>query len=125
MEIRNLLEQLAEARHNAEILRMDKQTAIDSAIPDEVRNALRDIDLEYEGKEQHLHERIFELESQVKMAVTQHGESVKHSGLNAVFSGGRVSWDSKALDGYALNHPELFAFRKEGKPSVSIRAVKF
>jgi len=42
----------------------------------------------------------------------------------AVFSHGRVSWDTSSLDQYAKTHPEIGSFRKEGNPSVSLRAVQ-
>jgi hypothetical protein len=59
---------------------------------------------------------------EIKAAVVELGKSVKAAHLHAVYSKPRVNWNSKALDGYALSHPELFAFRREGKPSCSIRA---
>ena len=52
------------------------------------------------------------------------GATVKANGLMAVYNKGRVSWDSKLLDGYAVAHPEILAARKEGDPSVTIRTVK-
>lgn len=64
------------------------------------------------------------MESEVKRLAAIYGESVRGAYLQAVYSKPRVVWDSKALDGYALAHPELFAFRREGEPSVSIKAVK-
>jgi hypothetical protein len=51
-------------------------------------------------------------------------ESVKGELLQAVFSKGRTSWDTKKLEGYAIAHPELKELKKTGKPSVSIREVK-
>ena len=65
-----------------------------------------------------------ELENKVKSLVVEGGKTEKGERLQAVYTKGRVSWDTKAIDGYAISHPELFAFRKEGEPSVSIRAVK-
>ena len=50
--------------------------------------------------------------------------SVKGEKLQAIFSAGRQTWDTKALGGYALAHPELEKLKKVGKPSVSIREVK-
>lgn len=41
--------------------------------------------------------------------------------MMAVWSKGRVTWDGKGLGGYMVAHPEIEAFRREGKPSVSIR----
>jgi len=49
------------------------------------------------------------------------GESVKGSHLQVVYSSPRVTWDTKGLDGYAIAHPEITIFRREGKPSASIR----
>ncbi len=44
--------------------------------------------------------------------------------LHAVFSQGRVTWDTKGLDRFALSHPEVVKFRKQGTPSVALRIVK-
>lgn len=51
-------------------------------------------------------------------------ESVKGERLQAAFTKGRTTWDTSALSGYALAHPELEKLKKVGKPSVSIREVK-
>lgn len=49
--------------------------------------------------------------------------SVKGEYLQAVYSKGRATWDSKALDGYAVTHEEILQFKKTGAPSVAIKAV--
>lgn len=51
-------------------------------------------------------------------------ESVKGGKLQAVFSKGRTTWDTKKLEGYALAHPELNELKRVGKPSVSVKEVK-
>jgi len=48
---------------------------------------------------------------------------LKGAKLQAVFSRGHVTWDNKALAGYALANTEILALKKTGKPSVSLRAV--
>ncbi|NOK58515.1 MAG: hypothetical protein GFH27_549279n321 [Chloroflexi bacterium AL-W] len=68
-------------------------------------------------------ERISDLEATIKASVTAHGVSVRHRDFHAIYSRPRVSWDTKALDGYAASHPEIRDFRKEGKPSVSLRRI--
>jgi hypothetical protein len=55
--------------------------------------------------------------------VIAHGASVKAKFLHAVFTKGRVSWDTKMLDGLALAFPRLNEARKEGDPSVSLRKI--
>ena len=122
--IEQILEQLAEIRAQIDLLNVDKKTAIDSIITDEQRAAIRDIEFEFGEKLESAQVNASELESKVKALVVEHGKSVKSSRLQAVYMAGRVAWDTKAIDGYAINHPALFAFRKEGEPSVSIRAVK-
>ena len=122
--IEQILEELAEIRAQIDLLNIDKQKQIDSVITDEQRAVIRDIEFEFSEKVEAAQANATELESKVKPLVVEHGKSVKSSRLQAVYMAGRVAWDTKAIDGYAINHPALFAFRKEGEPSVSIRAVK-
>ena len=68
--------------------------------------------------------RMGKLEEEIRNDVLQHGASVKGGRLYAVFNRGRVSWDTKELDHYANMHPEITAFRKQGKPSVSLRSIQ-
>lgn len=62
-------------------------------------------------------------ERELKALVLESGASVKGNVVQAVFTKGRVSWDTRALDGYAAGHPEVAQFRKQGEPSVSIRPL--
>lgn len=124
MTITELMQQLEDARARLDLLQADVDTLKDKAIPVEVKMALAEIDAEYEDALNAAKEAYAAAEKAAKDAVAEHGESVKGQFLQAVWSKPRVTWDAKALDGYALNHPELFAFRKEGAPSVSIRAIK-
>lgn len=119
-----LLDQLADLRHALDSIRLSKQDAVDAAIPPEVKADLAAIDLEYAPMIEEAEARCAALEQQVKTEVLAHGATVKGARVQAVYIRGRVTWDAKALDGYAMDHPELFVFRKEGAPSVSIRAVK-
>jgi hypothetical protein len=64
------------------------------------------------------------LSGEIKAHVIAVGESVKGKYLHAVYSKPRVSWDTTGLDGYAVAHPEVLAFKSFGQPSVSIRDVK-
>ena len=64
-----------------------------------------------------------EAEKNIKAAVMALEEPVKGERLQAVINKGRVTWDSKLLEGYAVAHPEIKAARKEGEPTVTIRKV--
>lgn len=64
-----------------------------------------------------------ELEGEIKGYVLQVGSTVRGASapLMAVYSRGQVKWSDEKLTGYAAAHPEILAFRTEGKPTVSIR----
>ena len=81
------------------------------------------VEAEFAGQFETVMEKIAALEAEIRQDVLALGQTVKGNGLQAVYLKGRVSWDAKSLDGYGLAHPELFAFRKEGEPSVSLRSV--
>ena len=68
-------------------------------------------------------ERIATLTDEIKREVLNHGASVKGAHLQAVYSRGRVTWDTKGLDRYAVEHPEVMGFRKQGQPTVSLRSA--
>lgn len=67
--------------------------------------------------------RAAELEHKVRNAALSLKGSIKGNLGQVVYSKGRVSYDVKSLDAYAVANPQVLAFRKEGDPSVSIRAV--
>jgi len=74
-----------------------------------------------------LEEPLQEIENEIKATVLEAGESAEHLGVKATYRSGydRVSYDSKALDGYAAAHPEVLAFRKatQCRPSVSVKVT--
>jgi phage host-nuclease inhibitor protein Gam len=121
METFEKLNKIAEFQAQRTLLEVDKQKTVDSVLTPEIKKALADIDAEFAPKYAGLDENINALTGEVKTDVLAKGETVKGLSIMAVFTKGRVSWDTKALDGYAAGHPEIAQFRKEGDPSVSIR----
>lgn len=121
--IQEMLDRLAEYQAQQEALRLRKQELIDGVLTPEIRQHIADIEVEFLPGEQECTQRAAEIEANVRAAVLSHGKTVKGGHLQAVLAKGRVSWDTKGIDGYAMAHPELFTFRKEGEPSVSIRKV--
>jgi hypothetical protein len=69
-------------------------------------------------------EKYEELKKQAETLIIERSASVRVPGIMAVYTAGRVTWDSKYLDGYAAGHPEIVTARKVGKPSVSYRLDK-
>lgn len=126
-----LLDELAGLRSAHDALRLMKEEAIDAAIPDDIRDAVRkyrelvyEVEAEFSDKLEAANTKQTEIEQAIRDAVVNHGQTVRGEYLTAVYMKGRVSWDSGALEGYAAAHPEIIQFRKEGAPSVSLRPVK-
>jgi predicted transcriptional regulator len=124
VEIEQKLDQLAEFQSERDVAMLEKQRLLDEIYTAEIKARMAEIEAEFSNKTEAVNKNIAALEAEIKQAVITHGASVKGSVLHAVFAKGRVSWDTKSLDGYAAAHPELLSFRKEGDPSVSIRVAK-
>lgn len=124
MTIEMLLDQLAELRSAIDVANLRMQESIDGILTPEQKTNIAEIKLEYAPMIEKATSKAAAIEEEVKAVVAEHGITVKASRLQAVFTKGRVTWDAKALDGYMIKEPALAAFRREGKPSVSIRSVK-
>ena len=118
-----LLDKLADVKAMIDAVRLHYQELRDNVLTPEQRQQLADIDAELESSIEPAQATAAALEAEVKAEVIKAGASVKGAHLHAVWAKPRVSWDTKALDGYAVAHPELLAFRKEGDASVSIRNI--
>ena len=121
MDAVQMLEQLTEFYAQRDLLMIDKKRALNDAMPYDVRERLSELEAEFGDEEEAVKDNIAALEAEVKQAVLDEGATVKGGSLQAVYVKGRVSWDSKALDGYCKAHPELEEYRKQGNPSVSLR----
>lgn len=127
--IEQKLSTLRELMDLREALRLRKEELVEQAkapyrdVLYKIEQAAAEIEAEFADQVEDVNERIAETEAQVRADVVTLGQSVKVNGLQAVYMKGRVTWDAKALDGYAVGHPELFAFRRESEPSVSLRNV--
>lgn len=123
-EIRTKLDELADLRAASDAIALQKQALIDTILTQEIKDKLFDIDAEFKEKATTVTEKAEALEAEVKAAVIAHGSSIKGTFLVAVWTKGRVTWDAKLLDGFALAHPEIAAARREGDPFVIMRGVK-
>jgi len=124
--LENLLDAYTAKRqeYDAFQLHCAAQTAeILAAIPVELREALAKVDAARDAGARQLQADIDALAATLKSAVGAAGHTVKGTDYQVVYSRGRVSWDTRALEGYAAAHEELYQFRLESEPTVSIRAV--
>ena len=122
MTIQEMLDKLSELQASRTVVNLQKQELIDAVLTAEIKAKLDEIEAEFSPTFEAIDAGISALESEVKAAVIQAGATVKGAHLQAVYTKGRVSWDTKGLDGYLVAHPEMAAFRKEGAPSVTIRS---
>lgn len=115
------LVQLRELDAHLDVIKMDKRTAVETVLAVEIRLKLAAIDTEFDEISESIRSTIAGLEMEIKSLVLKAGASTKKGeGYGASYIKGRVSWDTKALDGYAAAHPEIDQFRKVGAPSVRI-----
>jgi hypothetical protein len=121
LQIAEKLKRLEEFYVEREALEGEKQKLIDQVLTPEIRKRLEEIETEFASKGEAVEANIATLEEEIKTDVLAHGESVRGERFQAVWSKGRMTWDSKGLTSYAESHPEVLEFQKTGEPSVSIR----
>jgi phage host-nuclease inhibitor protein Gam len=118
-----LLDALAALHEQRQMLQDAQRSLTETAMPAEVKQRLEDIAMEFKPKTDLIDAEEAGLEFTIKQNVAEEQQTAKGKTLMAVFTLGRITWDTKALEGYAAAHPELKNFRKVGKPSVSIRPI--
>jgi hypothetical protein len=103
-------------------LEAEKHDAYARLLSPELLAQLDAITAEYADAAQALAFDIECCKTAIKQAVLAQGVNVAGTHLQAIVVAGRITYDHKALDVYALSHPEIKAYRKAGEPSVQIRA---
>jgi hypothetical protein len=73
--------------------------------------------LEHEAE----YKAIADLKEEIKKEVINLGRTMETLKLKVEFRRGSIRWDTKFLEGYVLNHPELCKYRLEGKPTVAFK----
>jgi hypothetical protein len=124
LAIAEKLKRLSSLHTEREALTAQKQALIDQVLTPEIKKRLEEIDAEFAEKEAGAAANIEALDGEIKQDTLALGESVKAAGFHAVWTKGRVTWDSKGLSAFSESHPEILQFRKEGEPSVSIRHLQ-
>ena len=121
MDIYEKIEKYSDLCFGIDSINQEKQALIDTVLTPEIKEKLAEIDAEFDPKIEEILQQKSTLEAEIKQEVLQAGRTVKGTYHAFVWSKPRVSWDTKALDGYAAAHPEIAQFRTEGSPSVSVR----
>lgn len=122
--VTSLLNELSELQSAVDVINLRFDDLRKDILTPEIQEQLDDVEVERATATDTAQEGISKLQTRIKEYVLDHGASVKADYLHAIYAKGRVSWNTKGLAGYAVAHPEIEAFKKVGKPSVSIRRVK-
>ena len=123
MDIYEKIERYSDIGVGIDLVYQEKAALIDSVLTQEIKEKLAEIDAEFQPRIEQLSQEKSMLESEIKAEVIEAGRTVKGSFHSFIWSKPRVSWDTKALDVYAMSHPEITQFRTEGSPSVSVRKI--
>lgn len=118
-----------------EDLVLKRKQDIMAALPQELRAKIAEIEQAYEDADvktaaefdnrlQFLEQSISGLSERIKEDVLKIGYTVKGEFKQAVWNRGRITWNSKGLQGYQVAHPEIATFREDHDPTVTIRSVK-
>jgi len=114
------LARLDDAKSGKEVYTKKKQDLVNSVITDDIKQQIKDIEAEFAPDIERFDEVITALTDEVKEATIAHGSSVKGEYMKSTFVKGRVTWDSKGLEGYAVANPDVLMFKKTGNPSARI-----
>ena len=114
------LRRLAELRAAEASSKADYE-ARKTAILSKIQPELDALEAEYTPLFQALTEQETNATAEIKNDVLRFGASVRSDTIKAVYTKGRVSWDTKGLTRYAEAHPDVLEFRKQGAPLVIIR----
>jgi len=114
------LERLSNLHEAQDAARLDYE-ARRKSILEKVQAELDALEVEFQPLLDAVGESIEGLESEIRTDVMLRGESVRGGAFSAVYTKGRVTWDSRGIESYAEKHPELLKFRKEGAPGVTLR----
>jgi hypothetical protein len=117
------LDRLADMQAQSDAMELHYADLRKSIIPPEIQAQLDEIDAEADAAHENANMGMAALQEEIKAEILLAGTSVKGAHLYAIYGKGRVSWDTKGLDGAIVLFPELAKFRKEGQPSVSFRKV--
>ena len=116
------LDRLTNLRAAVDVARMDHETKRAEVLK-KVQAELDAIEVEFQPVLDAAEANASALEAEIKNDVLLRGESLHGGVYHAIYMKGRVSWDSDGINDYARSHPEVLKFRKEGQPSVSLRAA--
>ena len=122
--IKELLDRLADYHAQRDLVQMEKQKRVEEIMTPEIKERLQDVEAEFSAQVEAADRNIEELTERIKIMVASEGKTVKGSVFQAVYAKGRVTWDTKKLEGLMMIVPDLKTAMVVGQSSVSLRKVQ-
>jgi len=119
-----LIERYADLVERLDMLTKNQAELKEKLVPNEVRKAIEELNAEYNPMVETVQAELAEVKAEIERLVLEADATWKGTRYMAVWNKGRESWDGKALDGFAMAHPEILQAKKIGNPTVSFRQVK-
>ena len=120
-----LMNKHVEMKRQLDQLESEKQRLIKEAMPADVRQKVKDIEAEFEGKAEAAQAALEKSEEEIKAGVVSLGKSLVVKGLKANYFHGRVSWDAKGLETVMKKNPEIASviaqYKRTGKDYASFK----
>jgi hypothetical protein len=122
-DIAQKLDRLSRLYEQKQKYSSEKQEIINGLITPEIKAKIDEVEAEFKQQEEIIIKSIDSLESEIKADTAKFGSTVRSSGFMAVWSKGRITWDTKGLTSFAGSHPEVLEYKREGNPIVSVRRL--
>ena len=90
-----------------------------SLIPEDIKLLMSQYKASHNAEIVPIEARVEELKAKIKAAVLERAATYTGNAWRIEFKKGKITWNDNKLIGFAAAHPELLAFRAEGKPSVA------
>lgn len=121
-ELMAMLDELSDTEVGLDLIIAEKETLKNKQIPLEIQAELEAIDAEYAPKIETMKSYIEARKKHIQALLKENAKPIKSKFYNYSYEE-EVVWDAKALDGYALSHPEILWMRNT-KPKTRLTPKK-
>ena len=122
-DLQSRMDELADTEIQRDIVISERETLKQKQISVELQAELQQIDEEFKPKIEQIELNIKARKEQLQSLLKEYAQPVKSKFYSWSYKP-TVDWNSDALDGYALTHPEILWMRSEGKPSTKLTPKK-
>ena len=123
-ELKKLMDDLDDTEVHLGNIYADKETLKKTQIPLQIQVKLEEIDMEFADKIEVIESMVKEKKDQLQKFLKDYGKPIKSTFYSYTFKDGKPDWNTDALDGYALTHPEILWMRKDGSPITRLTKIK-